>query len=118
MILNEFEKYARSRADWKVCEENFEGIRVNAFDGWFLLRISVHDPVMPINMESNSVGGIAKMKNALTPFFKSFSDLDISSFNQCKTPRFGAFFYSQSLLKLGGKKSSVGNWILLNTSQG
>ena len=81
MVLNEFEKYARSRADWKVCEENFEGIRVNAFDGWFLLRISVHDPVMPINMESNSVGGIAKMKNALTPFFKSFPDLDISNFN-------------------------------------
>ena len=36
---------------------NGEGVRVSLCDGWFLLRLSVHDPVMPLNIESNSVGG-------------------------------------------------------------
>ena len=29
--------------------------------GWFLLRLSVHDPVMPLNAESDVEGGVRKM---------------------------------------------------------
>ena len=27
-------------------------------DGWFLLRLSLHDPLMPLNFESDSPGGV------------------------------------------------------------
>ena len=42
--------------------DNREGIRVNFDaqhgDGWFLLRLSLHDPLMPLNFESDSPGGV------------------------------------------------------------
>lgn len=45
-----------------VAPDNREGIRVNFDaqhgDGWFLLRLSLHDPLMPLNFESDSPGGV------------------------------------------------------------
>lgn len=45
----------------QIAPDNFEGIRVNCDaahgNGWFLLRKSLHDPVMPLNIESDSEGG-------------------------------------------------------------
>ena len=41
---------------------NYEGLRVRCSapneQGWFLLRMSLHDPVMPLNIESNVEGGV------------------------------------------------------------
>lgn len=51
----------------KIIDPNYEGIRVSfsgALEGWFLLRKSLHDPIMPLNIESNNEGGcrwIARM---------------------------------------------------------
>lgn len=49
--------------DWKIVEPNYEGIRVSCTgefeQGWFLLRLSLHDPVMVLNIESNTFGGVA-----------------------------------------------------------
>lgn len=81
MVIAELYKYAQSRSDWKIADDNREGLRVSAFSGWFLLRLSVHDPVMPINFESDVSGGIDKAVDALIPFFKSFDKLDITGFN-------------------------------------
>lgn len=38
----------------KLAESNFEGARGEFENGWFLARMSVHDPIMPINIESDS----------------------------------------------------------------
>ncbi|MEZ4627861.1 MAG: hypothetical protein R2912_07180 [Eubacteriales bacterium] len=47
---------------WDVAKENYEGLRCSfgagEGDGWFLLRMSLHDPLMPLNIESNSAGGV------------------------------------------------------------
>lgn len=52
-----------------VAPDNHEGIRVSFGaedgDGWFLVRLSVHDPVIPINIESNQVGGCRKIARQL-----------------------------------------------------
>lgn len=49
--------------DWKIVEPNYEGLRVSCTgefeQGWFLLRLSLHDPVMVLNIESNTFGGVA-----------------------------------------------------------
>ena len=56
--------YASDHADWHVAPDNREGVRIS-FDvdgelnsAWFLLRLSVHDPVMPLNAESDVPGGV------------------------------------------------------------
>ena len=49
-------------------------------DGWFLLRLSLHDPLVPLNIESDSIGGVQIIVDKLLPFFKQFLDLDLKPF--------------------------------------
>jgi hypothetical protein len=49
---------------WTVAPDNYEGVRISCDkengNGWLLLRLSVHDPVMPLNLESDEIGGTMK----------------------------------------------------------
>jgi len=76
-VIASLEKFADEKADYVIADDNREGIRVSTPNGWFLLRLSVHDPVMPMNFESNEIGGIAVMKQELKEFFENFSELEI-----------------------------------------
>jgi len=64
---------------WSLEEPNFEGVRVHCRDeeGWFLLRISLHDPVMPLNVESKQAGGVKAIASQLLEFLGSFNQLDL-----------------------------------------
>jgi len=79
MVISELEKFALEIPDFKIADDNREGIRVSTENGWFLLRLSVHDPVMPLNFESNISGGIEKDVLKLKDFFTRFEGLDVSS---------------------------------------
>lgn len=46
-----------SHNGWAVCGDNYEGIRINVPGGWFLLRLSVHDPIIVLNAESTQKDG-------------------------------------------------------------
>ena len=77
-VLERLETYAREQG-WSVADDSREGVRV-AFDkehgdGWFLLRLSVHDPVMPLNVESNVPGGCGVILAQLEPFMAQQSGL-------------------------------------------
>lgn len=65
--------------------ENYEGARFNfdkdRGDGWLLIRRSVHDPVLPINIESDSAGGNLKMAKALAERLKIYDFLDLTNLN-------------------------------------
>ncbi|MBE6809883.1 MAG: phosphomannomutase/phosphoglucomutase [Ruminococcaceae bacterium] len=76
-VIVSLEKFADEKADYVIADDNREGIRVSTPNGWFLLRLSVHDPVMPMNFESNKIGGIAVMKQEVKEFFENFSELEI-----------------------------------------
>ena len=80
-VIEELEAYAKTVPTYKIADDNREGIRVSTENGWFLLRLSVHDPVMPMNFESNIEGGVDKDIADLKPFFERFSELDISAMN-------------------------------------
>ncbi|MEG0292421.1 MAG: phosphomannomutase/phosphoglucomutase [Anaerovoracaceae bacterium] len=71
------------QAGLSLVSPNYEGVRINfdktAGDGWCLLRKSLHDPIMPLNIESNSPGGIDLIKSKLIEFLKEYPALDISS---------------------------------------
>ena len=68
---------------WTLEEPNYEGIRIlcsNPMEnGWFLLRLSLHDPLMPLNIESDVEGGVKAIVSRLVQLLKDFKHLDTSS---------------------------------------
>ena len=74
--------YAAAQPGWTLAPNNFEGVRVNLDkdhgDGWFLLRLSLHDPLLPLNIESDSEGGVRIIARELLPFLARFDKLDIA----------------------------------------
>ena len=56
-VLKDFEEYVSKIPEYKIADGNREGVRVSTPNGWFLLRFSVHDPVMALNLESNIADG-------------------------------------------------------------
>lgn len=80
-IIAELTDYAERQDGWNVADDNREGIRVsfdkNNGDGWFLLRLSVHDPIMPLNVESDSKGGVDVILDKLYGFLKAAKGLEI-----------------------------------------
>ena len=75
-VIEELSIYAKTQDGWSVEPVNYEGIRVNSLngDGWFLLRLSLHDPLLPLNIESNKQGGAKIIANELYNFIKNYSD--------------------------------------------
>lgn len=63
---------------FKVECPNYEGVRLNTTHGWLLLRMSLHEPLLPLNLESDKEGGIAEMLEKLKPFLEKFTKLDLS----------------------------------------
>ena len=79
-VITELTEYAASQAGWSLAPSNYEGVRVNLDEehgnGWFLLRLSLHDPLLPLNIESNSVGGAKKIAQELASFINGYDKLD------------------------------------------
>ena len=79
-VIADLFKYAEQQKDFKIAKDNYEGIRVSFNkkngDGWFLLRLSVHDPIMPLNIESDSKGGVDKIYAKLKPFLEDCEGLE------------------------------------------
>lgn len=57
---------------------NYEGVRANCEEGWFLIRKSLHDPLMPLNIESSVPGGLAKIAAAVRALLAPYDKLDLS----------------------------------------
>ena len=81
-VIRDLTAYAENQPGWQIAPDNREGIRVS-FDeehgnGWFLLRLSVHDPIMPLNIESDSEGGAAVILKQLYGFIVTAKGLDIT----------------------------------------
>ena len=80
-VLAGLEEYAEAREDWIIADDNREGIRVSFEEeqGWFLLRLSVHDPIMPLNLESMKEGGCRAIARKLYGFLKGCGELDLTA---------------------------------------
>ena len=82
-VIAKLETFANSKSDWTVIPNNYEGVRISCNssteDGWFLLRLSLHDPVIPLNIESNVADGVASIAGRLLEFLRQFDALDLSA---------------------------------------
>ena len=76
-----------SNPEWRLAVDNREGVRVLfSIDGqvdsaWFMLRLSVHDPVMVLNAESEVPGGLKTVLSELYEVLKQDNEeLDLKPF--------------------------------------
>ena len=78
--------FADAQPGWQVVPNNFEGVRIACTnpdeDGWLLMRLSLHDPVMPLNIESNVEGGVKAIGDRLLGFLQTQENLDLSAFDK------------------------------------
>lgn len=85
-VLERIEKGAILKENWIVADDSCEGVKIiftdDDINGFFILRLSVHDPVMPMNMESAVPGGVKKIAAAAYDELKMFDGLDLSAFGR------------------------------------
>lgn len=87
-VVEAFAKFASGVTGWKVEETNYEGYRVSVEEGdgkagWLLLRKSLHDPLLPLNIESEVAGGVAAIARVLVDdFLPNHSNVDPSTLQQ------------------------------------
>lgn len=82
-VIDSLRLFAATVNGWEITPDNWEGVRVSCGEdsgnGWFLLRLSLHDPVLPLNIESDTEGGISIISSKLYTFFKEFDMLEAGS---------------------------------------
>jgi len=83
-VIEELTAYASTKEGWSLAPSNYEGVRVNLDEahgnGWFLLRLSLHDPLLPLNIESAEVGGAKKIAAELAGFIEKYDKLAADKF--------------------------------------
>ena len=85
-VLEQLKEAVGSMKGYTPVDVNYEGYRVNRDEGdgkrgWFLLRQSLHDPVMVLNFESEIPGGVGTMAKDVVAWLKeqAFASLDASA---------------------------------------
>ena len=79
-VLAAFEERAKA-AGYAVAPNSYEGVRLSFqsedVQGWLLLRMSLHDPLMPMNLEGVRPGDCEKMLAIVKELLTGFDQLDI-----------------------------------------
>ena len=82
-VLEGFKAWAEKQDDVTIVTPNYEGIRLSFksedVQGWILLRMSLHDPVMPMNIEGGRKGDLAKLVEIAKKLTDGFDRLDRSA---------------------------------------
>ena len=85
LVLRELLSCAKVK-NWAIAPNSHEGVRVcfpeGEGGGWLLLRMSLHDPIMPLNIESSQVGGAAIIAEKLAAFLKPFEEIRITALSE------------------------------------
>ena len=80
-VLSDFENWLKENDAYVLATDSFEGVRATktAADGWMLLRLSVHDPILPLNIETNIEGSAKDILADAKAFLSQYDKLDISA---------------------------------------
>ena len=85
-LIEEIKAVAENSDEMVLAPDNYEGVRVSFKDekrnGWFLLRLSVHDPVMPFNTESNSANGCIEICKTFYDLVKNVKGIGFTSLEE------------------------------------
>lgn len=79
-VLETFEKRAREK-EYDIAPNSYEGIRISfhteEVQGWLLLRMSLHDPQMPLNVEGVREGDCDKLYQIVMQLLEGFDRLTV-----------------------------------------
>ena len=78
-VLAAFEQRARAQGI-TIAAPSYEGVRLVMDGGWALLRMSLHDPNMPLNIEADREGGADEIERHVKELLTGFDALDRSGF--------------------------------------
>ena len=88
-VISDLKGMAENESGWTAEQPNYEGIRIRCSDpaenGWFMLRLSLHDPLMPLNIESDVEGGVRAIASRLGILLKKYEYMDIGPLLQEST---------------------------------
>jgi phosphomannomutase len=65
--------------NYRVADDSFEGIRTFLLGGYFMARMSVHDPVIPINIETEKQGTLKQIAEVLIKALDKIENIDITA---------------------------------------
>ncbi len=80
-VLQAVEQRAQA-AGISVAKPSYEGVRLVFPGGWALLRMSLHDPNMPLNVESKAAGGCAAITAQVAALLDGFVHLHTAALSQ------------------------------------
>lgn len=84
-ILESFSDFPNAHEGYRVVSPNYEGVRISTDNsdrcGWFLIRLSLHDPLLPLQIESDVHGGTAMIAKDIYAHLCQFENLDLSAFS-------------------------------------
>ncbi len=81
-VIEDLKVIAANDKNMILSPVNYEGVRINFKErdgGWLLVRMSVHDPVMPINFESNFKGGNKSAAKTLLKILEAYPFLELKN---------------------------------------
>lgn len=78
-VIESFKNYTSDIDGWNIVPNNYEGVRISCTNqyGWCLMRLSLHDPVLSINIESDLENGSDIIKEDLIKFLNNYDKLEI-----------------------------------------
>jgi phosphomannomutase len=73
-------------AGWQIDHENEEGVRIQVStpygEGWFLLRLSLHEPLLVLQIENDEAGHLPAIVSKISDFLLPFEAIDQSAIKQ------------------------------------
>ncbi|MGP6138957.1 MULTISPECIES: phosphomannomutase/phosphoglucomutase [unclassified Jeotgalibaca] len=75
-VIDRFKAFLAEQADIQLIPDHLEGVRANFADGWFILRMSLHEPLLVWTLESDKAGEITPLVEQIMPFFMEQGALD------------------------------------------
>lgn len=84
-VIENLKKAAEKDERLTLAPDNYEGVKLSAKSGRVIVRLSVHDPVMPVNFESDYMGGNRQTAEILYGYLKEYSFLDTTNLKKFLT---------------------------------
>lgn len=75
-VLDTFEQRAKAN-NLQIAAPSYEGVRLVFPNGFALLRMSLHDPILPLNIESSENGGAERILQTVKELLDGFDKLSI-----------------------------------------
>ena len=82
-ILSEIKLKIKNDKELNIAEPNYEGVKayINNSKSWFLIRISLHEPILAINIESEYLNGSKEIVDKIRYLLKDFKNINLGNLN-------------------------------------